>query len=70
MGREALAVMDDHLAQHGWLVADRYTIADIALFAYTHVAEDGGFTLSDYPNVCRWLNRVASHPSHVPITEE
>lgn len=70
LGREALAVMNDHLARQDWFVAGRYTIADIALFAYTHVAEDGGFTLADYPNVCRWLDRVASHPNHIAITAE
>lgn len=70
LGREALAVMDDHLARQDWFAAGRYTIADIALFAYTHVAEDGGFTLADYPNVCRWLDRVASHPNHISITVE
>ncbi|AZM95689.1 glutathione S-transferase family protein [Vreelandella venusta] len=70
LGREALAVMDDHLARQEWFVAGRYTIADIALFAYTHVAEDGGFTLADYPNVCRWLDRVASHPNHIAIIAE
>lgn len=70
MGRAALAVMDDHLPQKAWFVADRYTIADIALYAYTHVAQEGGFTLEDYPNVCRWLDRVASHPNHTSITEE
>ncbi|WKD30063.1 glutathione S-transferase family protein [Halomonas sp. KG2] len=70
LGREALAVMDDHLARQEWFVAGRYTIADIALFAYTHVAEDGGFRLANYPNVCRWLNRVASHPNHIAIIAE
>lgn len=70
LGRAALAVMDDHLARQAWFVADRYTIADIALYAYTHVAQEGGFTLADYPNVYRWLERVASHPNHRPITEE
>lgn len=70
LGREALAVMDDHLARQEWFAAGRYTIADIALFAYTHVAEDGGFTLANYPNVCRWLDRVASHPNHIAIIAE
>ncbi|UYG05514.1 glutathione S-transferase family protein [Halomonas sp. LR3S48] len=70
MGRAALAVMDEHLAKQAWFVADRYTIADIALYAYTHVAHEGGFTLEDYPSVCRWLDRVASHPKHSPITAE
>ena len=53
---------------HPFLVADRYTIADIALYAYTHVAEEGGFTLADYPAVAAWLERVAGQPGHIPIT--
>jgi len=67
LGRQALALMEDHLAHHAWLVGERYTIADIALYAYTHVAEEGGFNLGDYPNVTRWLDRVASQPDHCEI---
>jgi hypothetical protein len=51
-----------------FFVAERYTIADIALYAYTHVAGEGGFDLAAYPSVCAWLARVASQPGHVPIT--
>ena len=51
-----------------FLVADRYTIADIALYAYTHVAGEGGFDLEPYPAIRNWLGRVASEPGHVPIT--
>jgi glutathione S-transferase len=67
-GRAALAVMEHRLADHPFLVADRYSIADIGLYAYTHVADEGGFDLGDYPAVRRWLARVAGEPGHVPIT--
>jgi len=51
-----------------FLVAERYTVADIALYAYTHVAPEGGFPLEPYPAIRAWLERVASQPRHVPIT--
>lgn len=59
--------MDAHLAQTPFLAAGRFTVADIALYAYTHVAEDGGFVLSRYPAVTAWLARVAEQPGHVPM---
>lgn len=67
-GRAALAVMEKHLTQNRYFVADRYTIADIALYAYTHVAEEAQLDLAAYPNVSRWLARVANEPGHIPIT--
>ncbi len=67
-GYEALSVMESQLAANDFFVADRYTIADIALYAYTHVAHEGGFDLSDYPSVRAWLERVRDQPRHVPIT--
>jgi glutathione S-transferase len=67
-GEAALQVMDDHLAKHDWFVGNRYSIADIALYAYTHVADGGGFDLTPYPAINRWLARVASQPGHVLIT--
>ncbi len=67
-GRAALAVMEAHLASRQYFVAERYTIADIALYAYTHVATEGGHDLKSYPAVGRWLERVAAHPGHRPIT--
>ena len=67
-GYAALDAMERHLAGREFLVADRFTIADIALYAYTHVAGEGGFDLSPYPSVRAWLDRVASQPGHVPIT--
>ncbi len=68
-GRAALAALDGHLTDHPFLVGDRYTIADIALYAYTHVAPEGGFELEPYPAIRAWLTRVATQPGHIPITE-
>ena len=67
-GYEALAVMDGHLARHDFFVGGRYSIADIALYAYTHVAHEGGFDLTPYPAVRAWLDRVRAQPRHIPIT--
>jgi glutathione S-transferase len=67
-GEAALALMDEHLEKRDWFVIDRLTLADIALYAYTHVAEEGGFSLQPYPAVRGWLDRVAAHPRHIPIT--
>lgn len=67
-GVAALGVMEGHLAKRSFFVAERYTIADIALYAYTHVAEEGGFALAPYPAIRAWLARVAAQPRHVPIT--
>jgi glutathione S-transferase len=67
-GYEALDAMERELAEREFLVGDSYTIADIALYAYTHVAGDGGFDLSCYPAIGRWLDRVAAQAGHVPIT--
>ena len=68
-GYAALSVMESHLGSRTWFVDERYTIADIALYAYTHVAHEGGFDLGRFPNVQRWLARVAAEPRHVPITK-
>lgn len=67
-GNAALKLMDDHLAARSWFVGDVFSIADIALYAYTHVAGEGGFDLALYPNVNAWLARVAALPGHIPIT--
>lgn len=66
-GYHALGVMEAHLARHDFFVAGRYTIADIALYAYTHVAETCDFDLARYPAVRAWLARVAAEPGHVAI---
>lgn len=67
-GHAALEAMEGHLADHEYFVAERFTIADIALYAYTHVAPEGGFDLEPYPAVRGWLERVASQPGIVPMT--
>jgi glutathione S-transferase len=67
-GRAALAVMDAHLATRRYFAIERYTIADIALYAYTHVADEGGLDLEPYAHVRSWLARVAAEPGHVPLT--
>jgi glutathione S-transferase len=63
----AESVMDEHLRSRGFFVAERYTIADIALYAYTHVAHEGGHDLAPYANVRAWLARVAAQPGYVGI---
>lgn len=68
-GEAALALMDEHLGRRDFLVIDRLTLADIVLYAYTHVAEEGGFDLQPYPNVRAWLARVAAQPGHIAITD-
>jgi glutathione S-transferase len=68
LGYAALEVMEGHLKDRDFFVGDRYTIADIALYAYTHVAPEGGFDLGRFPAVRTWLSRVAAQPGHVPIT--
>jgi len=68
LGHDALAVMDGHLRARSFFVGERYSIADIALFAYTHVAGEGGFDLEPYAAVRAWLDRVRAQPGHVPIT--
>ena len=66
-GRAALAVMEEHLSSRSFFVAERYTIADIALYAYTHVADEGGFDLDLYPGVIAWMERIILHPKHVEM---
>lgn len=66
-GQRALAVMEKHLADHAFFVGERYSIADIALFAYTHCAADGGFDLSAYPAVGKWLQRVRAQPNFIEM---
>ena len=67
-GYQALQAMERHLAGRAFLVGERYTIADIALYAYTHVADEGGFDLEPYPAVREWLQRVRDQPGHVPMS--
>lgn len=67
---EALAVLERGLGDREFLVADRFTLADIALYAYTHVAPEGGISLEGYPKIRAWVRRVAAQPRHAPITAE
>lgn len=66
-GYVALDAMERHLSDRAFLVGERYTIADISLYAYTHVAGEGGFDLGRYPAIRAWLERVAAQPGHIPI---
>ncbi len=66
-GKKALKVMERQLQLTPYLVGDQYSIADIALYAYTHVADQGGFDLSAYPGIQAWLKRVAAQPGHVTM---
>jgi len=67
-GYRALDAMERHLAGREFLVGSVPTLADIALYAYTHVAEEGGFPLDLYPAIRSWIKRVAAQPGHIPIT--
>jgi glutathione S-transferase len=66
-GNAALGVMNTHLQTHDWFGGPRYSIADVALYGYTHCAAEGGFDLSEYPAVTKWLTRVAAEPRHIPL---
>ena len=68
-GRAALDLMDRHLEVRDWLAADRFSIADICLFAYTHVADDADFDLAEFPGIVRWMERIASMPGHVSLDD-
>ncbi len=68
-GHRALAALQRHLGRHEFLVDERYSIADIALYGYVHAAHEGGFSLLAYPAVRAWLARVAAHPGHVTIED-
>lgn len=69
LGYAALDVMERHLKGRDFFVANRYSIADIALYAYTHVAGEGGFDLGPFPLIRAWLDRIGARPGHIPITE-
>jgi glutathione S-transferase len=66
-GNHALGVMEKRLSGAHWLAGEGYSVADISLYAYTHVAEEGGYDLSLYPGIKAWLERVAAQPGHVAI---
>jgi len=68
-GHEALAVMEQHLRGRSWFVEERFSLADIALYAYTHVAEEGGLELARYPQLRAWIGKVAAQPRYVRLLE-
>ncbi len=68
-GYAALDVMEKRLTDQNWLVSDTFTVADIALYAYTHVAHEGGFDLEDYPAIRNWMERIVKRDRHVLITD-
>jgi glutathione S-transferase len=67
-GYDALGIMEEHLECNDYFVGGRYSVADISLYAYTHVADEGGFDLGGYPAILAWLERVSSQPGYIPIT--
>lgn len=68
-GYSALDIMEAHLADNLWFIGGGRSIADVALYAYTHVAGEGGFELTRYPNIMVWLDRFSDHPNHIRITD-
>ena len=68
-GDKALAVMETHLENNRFMTGNEFTIADIALYAYTHVADEGGFDLAAYPAILAWLDRVAARPGHIQMQD-
>jgi glutathione S-transferase len=68
-GLAALDLMDRHLADRRWFVADRFSLADICLFAYTHVADEANFDLEAYPDIVRWMERIMLMPEHVGLDD-
>lgn len=69
LGYAALTEMEKHLTSHTFFVDEHYTIADIGLYAYTHVADEGGFDLTKFPAIQAWLERVKAQPRHIKITD-
>ena len=66
-GHKALKVMENQLSKTDYLVGDRLTIADISLYGYTHVADEGGFDLSEYPSILTWIARIKEHPKYIAM---
>ena len=69
-GLAALKLMDDHLDSRKWLAGDQFSLADICLFAYTHVADEANFDLEAYPDIVRWMERIMTMPGHVEMEEQ
>ncbi|EOD79496.1 Glutathione S-transferase [Grimontia indica] len=68
-GHKALKLMDQQLGKSAFLVGDTMTVADISLYAYTHVAHEGGFSLENYPNILRWINAIADSERYVGMPD-
>ncbi len=68
-GAKGLQALERGLTGNDWLVAGRYSVADISLYAYTHVAAEGGFELEPYPAIRAWIERVSAQPGHIRITD-
>jgi len=68
-GTAALEIMERHLRVRDWFAGDGYSIADIALFAYTHCADEGGFEVGRFPAILRWIARVREQPGHIPLSQ-
>jgi glutathione S-transferase len=68
-GKRALEVMEQQLSRTDYLVGDALTIADISFYAYTHIADEGGFDLAGFPAIRRWIGRVSSHPRHLGMAD-
>lgn len=68
LGYAALQVMEQHLTKYDYFVGNRYSIADISLYAYTHVAAEGDFDLSKFPSILAWLDRIGDRPNYIPIS--
>ena len=68
-GNAALGVMNTHLARRQWFAGEHCSLADIALYAYTHCADEGGFDLAAYPAIGAWMKRVVAQPGHIPLSE-
>lgn len=69
-GEAALQILEQRLAENDYLVENSMTISDIALFAYTHVADEGGFSLTDYPGIRSWIERIRARPGFVPMARK
>ncbi len=69
-GHQALSQMEQQLAKQPYLTGDQLTVADLCLFAYTHVADEGGFDLSRYPAINRWLADISGQPYFIPMSDD
>ena len=68
-GNLALATLDDHLKRNDFITENGYSVADIAVFGYTHLASEGGFDLASHGHICEWIDRVENQPGYRPIYE-